>query len=151
MKKGFTLLEIMLALAVFAVAVAGLVGFNARGYVNDAKARQISIATDLARGKMVDYQLEIEKEINKGSFPEEKAEDGGFDRPYDNYRWKAEIRKVELPLPPLGENMGEATGQLMQMMTKQISDAVREIKITISWSEMEKERSFSIVTHIVKL
>lgn len=151
MKKGFTLLEIMLALAIFAIAAAALVGFHARGYVNDAKARKLTIAAQLARGKMVDFQLGIEKEIGKGVFPEEKVEEGDFEKPFEDYHWKAEIRKVELPMPPLGEEIGDASKQMMEMITKQISDAVREIKLTLSWKEMERERSFSLTTHIAKM
>lgn len=154
MKKGFTLLEVMLALAVFALAMSAIVGFNARGYLNDARARKMTVAVELARGKMVEYQLDLEKDIAKGSFPEEKSEEGAFEKPYEDYRWKVEIRKVELPLPPMGEEGGANQGimqNVTQMMTKQISEAVRELKLTISWKELEKDRSFSVVTHIAKM
>lgn len=141
----------MLALAIFAIAVAALVGFNARGYVNEARARRLTVAVELARQKMVDTQLDVEKELSKGVFPEEKTDEGGFERPFEDYRWKMEIRKVELPAPPLGEEAGVMMKQMMEMITKQISDSVRELKLTISWKEMERERSFSVVTHIAKL
>ena len=144
-------MEVMLALAIFALAVAALVGFQARGYINDAKARHLTIAVELARFKINDYQLDIDKEISKGSFPEEKSEEGEFEKPYEDYRWKMELRKVELPLPPLGEQQNELTKQVMQTITKQISDVVRELKLTISWKEMEVERSFSVTTHIAKM
>jgi type II secretion system protein I len=150
-KKGFTLLEIMLALAIFAMAVSAVVGFNARGYVNEARARRLTVAVELARQKMVDAQLDVEKEINKGAFPEEKTDEGEFERPFEDYRWKMEIRKVELPMPPLGEEANEMMKQMMETITKQISESVRELKLTISWKEMERERSFSVVTHIAKL
>ena len=150
-KRGFTLLEIMLALAIFAMAMAAIVGFNARGYVNEARARKLTQAVELAREKMVEAQLDIEKEINKGAFPEEKADEGEFEKPFEDYRWKLEIRKVELPMPPLDEESGVMMKQMMEMITKQISDSVRELKLTISWKEMEKDRSFSVVTHIAKL
>jgi prepilin-type N-terminal cleavage/methylation domain-containing protein len=151
MKKGFTLLEVMLALAVFAFAITAIVGFNARGYVNDAKARRLTIAVTLAKTKMTEYQLLLDKEIAKGGFPEEKTEEGDFENPFADYKWKAEVRKVELPIPPLGEGVGDATKQMMDMITKQISESVREIKLTINWTEMEKEKSISVVTHIAKL
>ena len=150
-KKGFTLLEVMLALAVFAIAMASLVGFHARGYVNEARARRLTVATNLARMKLVDMQLAIEKDLTTGGFPEEKTEEGEFENPFADFKWKSEIRKVELPVPPLGEEAGDATKQMMQMVSKQISDSVRELKLTIIWVEMEKERSFSVVTHIAKM
>jgi prepilin-type N-terminal cleavage/methylation domain-containing protein len=152
LKKGFTLLEVMLALAVFAFAMTALVGFNARGYVNEARARRLSNAVQLARTKMVEYQLEIEKGTAKGEFPEEKTENGEFEKPFEDYKWKIEVRKVELPMPPIGEEEGGGGAQqMMQMMTKQISDSVREIKLTVQWDEMGKDRSFDVTTHIAKL
>ncbi len=153
MKKGFTLLEILLALAIFGFAVTTLVGFHARGYVNVARARMLTTATELARGKMVDVQLDIEQEMGKGAFPEERSDEGVFDRPFDDYRWKYEIRKVELQLPPAGEGQGQ--GELMnkyrQQMKEQISEQVREIQLIISWKEMGKDRELKLVTHIVKM
>jgi len=151
MKKGFTLLEVMLALAVFAFAITALVGFNARGYVNDSRARRLTTAVLLAKSKMADYQLDIEKEVAKGSFPDDKTDEGVFESPFDEYKWKVEVKKVELPLPPLGEGVGEATKQMMDMITKQITESVREVKLTITWTEMDRERSFDVVTHISKL
>ncbi len=141
----------MLALTIFAMAMATLVALHARGSMNEMRARKLTVATELARQKMVDTQLDIEKEMNKGVFPEEKTDEGEFEKPFEDYRWKMEIRKVELPMPPLGEEAGVMMKQMMEMITKQISDSVRELKLTISWKEMEKERSFSVVTHIAKL
>ncbi len=151
MKKGFTLLEVMLALAVFGLAMTAIVGFNERGYMNEAKARRMTTAVGLASTKMTDAQLDIEKDISKGSFPEEKTDEGEFERPFEDYKWKLEVRRVELPLPPLGDEAGAATKQIMDIMKTQISDSIREIKLTISWKEMEKEKSFSVVTHITKM
>lgn len=144
-------MEIMLALTIFAMAMATLVALHARGSINEMRARKLTVATELARQKMVDTQLDIEKEMNKGVFPEEKTDEGEFEKPFEAYRWKMEIRKVELPMPPLGEEAGVMMKQMMEMITKQISDSVRELKLTISWKEMEKERSFNVVTHIAKL
>lgn len=149
--KGFTLIEVMLALAVFGLAMTAVVGFNERAYVNEGKARRLTTAVQLASAKMVDTQLEIEKEIGKGSFPEDKSEEGQFERPFDDYKWKVELRKVELPLPPMGDTQNEGIQQTMKTMMKQITESVREIKLTISWKEMEKDRSFSLVTHITKI
>jgi prepilin-type N-terminal cleavage/methylation domain-containing protein len=158
--KGFTLLEVMLALAVFALSASILVGFNARGYLNEGRARRLTTAVELAKTKMVEFQMDLEKEMSKGAFPEDKSDSGTFEKPFDEYKWKVELRKVELPIPPIGGEeggggegggTGGAMQQMLQVMTKQISEAMREIKLTVSWVEMEKEKSFNVVTHIVKM
>lgn len=154
--RGFSLIEIVIALAILAFSVTALVSFHARGYVNDGKARRLSNAVLLARVKMAELKLNVEKEVAKGSFPEESSENGEFDKPFEDYKWSSEVRRVELPMPPAqeGEEGSAQAGimaQMMQGVIKQISEAVRELKLTIKWEEMGREREFSVVTHIVKL
>jgi len=109
------------------------------------------VAVDLSRQKMVDWKLQIDEEIKKGSFPEDKSEEGEFEEPFNDYRWKIELQKTELPIPPVGEDEGEVMQQMVKLITKQITDAVREMRLTVYWTEMDKQRELSIVTHIVKM
>ncbi len=149
--RGFTLIEVVMALAIFAMAMSAFVGFQGRGYVNNARARKMLVAVDLSRQKMVDWKLQIDEEIKKGSFPEDKSEEGEFEEPFNDYRWKIELQKTELPIPPVGEDEGEVMQQMVKLITKQITDAVREMRLTVYWTEMDKQRELSIVTHIVKM
>lgn len=151
-KKGFTLLEVMVALAILGVAVAEIIAFQARGVQLNNRARRLTEATMLARTKMVEYQLKLEQDILRGAFPEEGNEEGSFERPYDMYKFKIEFKKVEIPTPPMpeGEKQNPMMG-MMGMVTKQISAAVRELKLTVIWDEQGKEKNLSVATHLVKM
>ena len=110
----------------------------------------MTIAAMLARQKMTDLELEIQKGMKRNEFPDEKSEGDKFDEPYEDYSWKMEIRKVDLPLPPT-EDESSMQAIIGKQLTKEISKTVRELKLTVIWEEMGEEQSIDVVTHIVKL
>ena len=89
--RGFTLLEVMVALAILAaslMAVADLSGNAMRNYVY---SRDLSVATLLARGKMAELE---EKYEDSGFTDFDQVEDGTFaDQGEPGMRWKLELRK----------------------------------------------------------
>ena len=89
--RGFTLLEVMVALAVLAgslMAVAELSGNALRNFVY---ARDLSVATLLARGKIVELQ---EKYDDSGFTDFDQKEDGSFsDQGQPTFRWALELQK----------------------------------------------------------
>ncbi len=89
--RGFTLLEVMVALAVLAgslMAVADLSGNALRNYVY---ARDLSVATLLARGKMAELE---EKYEDSGFTDFDQTEEGTFaDQGEPGMRWKLELLK----------------------------------------------------------
>ena len=109
--RGFTLLEVMVALAVLAgslMAVADLSGNALRNY---AYARDLSVATLLARGKMAELE---EKYEDVGFTDFDQTEDGSFsDQGQPGMRWKLELRKPTSDLTPekiLGAFLGGGDG-----------------------------------------
>lgn len=95
---GFTLLEVMIALAILAAAlltVSEIVGSSLRNHV---RARQLEVATLLARGKMVELEVELER---TGFKEFDEAEEGTFDEQgHPEIRWAAEIVRPEVDLSP---------------------------------------------------
>ena len=151
-KAGFTLLEVMIALAVLAFAVSALVGFQSRGIVMNARSRDLMVATSLARQKMEEIKAEVQKEKKLGKFPDEKVEEGKFEGDNERYRWKVEFKKVEIPAPPEGDGESNSgmMGTIVKMVSKQLSDSVREVTLTVAWEDLDKERSITVTTHFVK-
>lgn len=165
-ERGFTLLEVMIALAILGFAISAIVSFHERGTIMTARARDMTVATALARTKMEEVKIEIEKKSTEGSLPDPGISDGRFDAPNDRFRWSSEIKKVEIPVPSVsgddveggssasGPVSGSATASMLQSVlktiSKQISDSVREVTLTISWDDLGKERSMSVTTHVVK-
>ena len=120
-KTGFSLLEVMIAISILAISLIILIDFQGDSMIVTSRAERINVSTMLARQRMADFEIEYEKNMKKNQFPEEKSEEGKFEEPYDDYAWNLTIKKVEIPMPKLGEE--NAMAQVMQMISKQISDS----------------------------
>lgn len=149
---GFSLLEIMVAIAILAISLLVLIDFQGQSTVLAGRSEKYTFAAFLARQKMAENMLEVEKDVNGGLFPDDRSEEGTFDKPYEDFKWKIVLRKVALPVPEGGQGGAQAPMEMMfKMVAEQISQSVREIRLTISWDELGKEQSFDVVTHITKL
>lgn len=149
--KGFTLLEIIIALTLLSMAYLILLGLQSRSFLLAGRAERLTQANFLAATKMGEVQIELEKEIAGGFFPDDKSESGNFDEPFEAYKWSWQIRKVELPIPETKAGEGSPMAMIFGAVAKQISDQVRELKLKIGWEELGKEKSIDVVTHWVKL
>ena len=158
-QSGFTLLEIMVAVSILAIALLVILDLHSGSMLTSMRAEEITTATMLARLKIREIQLDVEKDMAKGEFPSDKKEmEGKFDEPFERYTWKATIGKVEIPVPPSpqGEGGEEAAGmdvmlKMFQIISEKIGEAAREIRVDVVWDELGEEQSVSMATHIVKL
>ncbi len=149
-RGGFTLLEVMVSIAILAISLTTLLMFSGNTLIKSGRAEKLLVATMLARQKMTEIDIDLEKAKKKKEFPDERTEDGQFDEPFDDYKWVMVIRRVELPAPVTGEE-GSIQDLIGKQLTKEISKTVRELKLTVLWEEMGEEQSIDVVTHIVKL
>ncbi len=151
--KGFSLLEVMIAVGILATSLVAILNFQSRAIISSGRAQSISVATALARHQMAQLILELDAEIAKGRLPDDKSEEGDFsDLGFPDYRWEMAIRKVEIPAPPLPEEAGgDLVNKIIQSITDQISKATREMKLVVTWKELEDEQSIDITTHLVGL
>ena len=97
--RGFTLLEVMVALSILALALVAIAGTNANSFESSNYAKHVTVATLLARSKMID----IEEELRKDGFgSDEKTWDGDFaEEGYPGMRWRAVARPVEVDVAQL--------------------------------------------------
>src|SRR5262249_2587833 len=130
--SGFTLLEVMIAICILALSVVSLTISQTNSIRASGRAENIQTASTLARQKMTEKKIELQKDIDKESFQDEKANDqGDFEKPFDNYRWEFRVRKVEIPLVDVGGENGGAPpprvepGQLQPAATNQVPEGSR--------------------------
>lgn len=149
-KQGFSLLEILVATAILAFALVAVMTAQGNTLLTSRRAEILTTATILARQKMADVELELNKAIRRGEFPEEKSDEGKFDEPFEDYRWKMEVKRVSLPAPVVGDE-GSLQAMVGKQLTEEIGKNVREVRLTVIWDEAGEEQSFDIVTHMVRL
>ncbi len=92
---GFTLLEVMISLAILGSALTVLLSLSSSDIRASHKAKMLTIATGLARAKMLD----LEEELQRTGFQDTAEEmDGNFEAEgQPRFAWTANIEKVQLP------------------------------------------------------
>jgi general secretion pathway protein I len=98
MRRGFTLLEVMIALAILAVGLVAISGLNGGAVAMHAYGRRATQASLLLRGKMLDVEDDLQKN-GFSDFDDEKHGDFSNDGAAD-YAWSAEILKPDVQLDP---------------------------------------------------
>lgn len=79
-RTGFTLLEILIALAVLAIALVTLLGLKNRDLEMARISRDVTVATALARMKI--------SEVALGNFPVLGETEGDFGKEYADFQWR---------------------------------------------------------------
>lgn len=90
---GFTLLEIMIALAIVAIALVSLLGLANRSIAVQERLQRMTRATLLAQEKMTEIELAAEA---KTLVFEPAA--GVFAEPFSDFRWRLEFADTPLPV-----------------------------------------------------
>ncbi|MGE5181300.1 MAG: prepilin-type N-terminal cleavage/methylation domain-containing protein [Acidobacteriota bacterium] len=96
-RRGFTLLEVMIALALLGLALGVLIKSSAGSVFAAEEAHMMGVATDLARGKMYD----IEEKLLKDGFTDTDQSQSDF-KPFEEEGWpnvfyKYDVIQVEFP------------------------------------------------------
>jgi lipoprotein signal peptidase len=166
--RGFTLLEVMIALAILSISLVALIEAQGQALHATNAIKSFSIVPFLARSKMVD----IEEDLCKNGFGDtDKRLEGDFE--VDGYKeisWEARIRKTSIKpdLNMLGGGGGGANGQgqtgsgptaafggllgsYLENFVTQLNQRIRHCQLTIVWEERGQLRSFDVVTHFIDL
>ncbi len=168
-KKAFSLLEVMVALAIIAIAVSSILTSMADGasIPHDSKKRLKAI--DLSIIKL----NEIERKLKKDGFKDQDIEEHGDfdDKDFKEYAWIARIKKIEIPddialLTKLftGSTDGDdknnpmskfsgLLGGYIQTLKDTFEASIREVEIEVFWyyggKEEENKESFKLTTHLI--
>jgi len=121
-KQGFTLIEVVVALAILGIGLTVIIELFSGGLRLARVSEEYSKALNYARFKMEEVMIK--------SALEEGTEEGEFN---DTYRWEVGIKKMEIL--PVEENRDfKPPVELFQ------------IKINVLWKSGSKTRSTSIVS-----
>jgi type II secretion system protein I len=172
-QSGFTLLEVIIALAIMVLAFASILAVESNSINATTRAKEMNIVAMLARNQMIELEYKVEGK----TFEEVKKTEGGtFPPPYEGYRWQTEVKEIKFPNLNVGgggkggsssssssSNSSSSSGgageqdanQYAEMITKMVTEyftkAIREIGVTIYWKRGKSEASYSVSTYWVDL
>ena len=164
--RGFSLLEVVIALAILAMSLTVLLESQAAGVRSAGRSRDLSIATLLARSKMIDIEQEL---FDEGFVLGESEDDGDFEEEgYSLIKWSSKVSELEIDLSAIasmcgafsnseeGEEEGsteecEATlggggaiGGALTSLTDELGRSLRLIELKVTWPAGKYEESFKI-------
>jgi general secretion pathway protein I len=113
---GFTLLEVMVALAIVSVALVSLLALGNRSIATHARLQRLTQATLLAQQKMA--STEVDARLGR---LEQNRQEGVFPEPYNLYRWRLEF--ADTPLP-----------------------SIKTVTVTVIWGEEAKNESVDLTS-----
>lgn len=162
---GFTLIEVLLATAIFAGAIFGIVQARTTSLRAMLESERIAVIVQLAQAKMTESQIKYQNLIDKdGPSSAYGKEEGTFEPPFDNYKWKVELKesKVEITqsqiltlLKGLGIDTEDAESQLEQMklvltnLNKMFKNNLAELRVSVEWTQFGRQMSMPLVTHLI--
>jgi prepilin-type N-terminal cleavage/methylation domain-containing protein len=166
-EHGFSLLEVMISLAILAIALVVLT----RTVTGDVRAthhsRMVTAATFLARTKI----SSLEQNILEVGFSEMEGEDDGdfTEEGFPHFKWYAAVERVSLPasatqqveqaaqqktqstnpMEILSGFMGSFMTTLMEPIRIGLEESVRRVTVKVKWNEPGRpEQSFAVVNFL---
>ncbi len=172
-QRGFTLLEVLIALAILASGLTVLIGTTANSNQQAIYANTVTRVTQLARGKMTDIEYEM---MEEGFSDDVERYSGTFrDEGFDDVRWEAVVYPVEIPDAVKEELMAQVNAQLfggqdsqgalkgnaafsamlpmliaqVPEMINQIGKKVRRVQLVIYYDFGGSEETLSVTQYVV--
>jgi general secretion pathway protein I len=175
-RRGFTLLETIIALAIMTMAFAAILTTISNSVNASARTHEMTVIQMLAKQELIETEYKFEGK----TFDEYKKEDSGtFPAPYESYRWTSVVKEIEFPnIGGMSSGGGAAQGgdsqsssssgggagaansdannseiadMMQKLVTQFLSKAVREVTVTILWKKGSKEQNFAVTTYWVDL
>ncbi len=162
--RGFTLLEVMVALAILTTTLVVLLQIITNNVRATNHAKMTTAATLLARSKMTDLEDSI---LENGFSTDNETDKGTFrDQNFPSFRWESTIERIELPtdlkqaaqdessdsskskdpMQALTGMMGGLMSGFMDPIRLGLEESVRRVTVKVSWDEVgRRDLTFEVV------
>ncbi len=153
-RSGFTLLEVVVAIGILAISLVAIFEMQGGNIETAMRTRDITVATLLARSKMIDIEQEL---FEEGFTDFEESMSGTFeDEGWPEFSWEADLTKVEIPIPDSFPGADENPNAALMMgsasfITDLIKNALRECALTVTWDVGGDPRELMVTTHFIDL
>ncbi len=157
---GFSLLEVIIALAIMSMSLLVLLQAQGQSLASAGRSKDLTIATVLARGKMIDIEQKL---FHDGMVMNDDEDDGDFsDEGFPNIKWKSRVSEVELNLDTLkglcgavGGKVGKggkggtsdeqartdcestmtSIGGMLGSLTEEVARSIRAVELVVHWAD----------------
>ncbi|MBI3179034.1 MAG: type II secretion system protein [Deltaproteobacteria bacterium] len=147
--NAFTLIEVTIALAILAVSLAVLLEAQAASVANASRARALTIASVLARSKMIDIEQKL---FDEGFTSGEDTDEGDFkEEGHEEYRWKYRVSELSIDLGGISslcagftsdeagqgdcESLLSGLGGSFDLFTDELEQSLRLVDLSVSWTD----------------
>lgn len=116
--KGFSLLEVMIALAIVAIALVSLLGLSNRSILVQDKVQRLTRATMLAQQLMSEQELNVDK-----SRTDWEPQEDEFSEPFADFRWQISYQDT-------------------------LINQVKQVTVIVLWGDAEKNEQVQLVSFL---
>jgi prepilin-type N-terminal cleavage/methylation domain-containing protein len=167
MKRGFTLLEVLVATLIFALAIFAIVQSRTSSLRNVIESEKVGQAVSLAQGKMADMEIKYQKDLdtNRSTMDGVSVEESGtFEAPFESFSWKVKFSQSKIDITPdklvalltkygIDKDQAEAQVQSQALILKNLSEALKkcfaELRVTVLWSQFDRKHELPVLTHLI--
>ena len=166
-QRGFTLLEVMAAVAILALTLVVLLDVITNNVRATTHAQMMTTATLLARGKVVAVEDIV---LQKGFQNMDQTQEGTFEEEgAPLFSWQSKIEKIELPtdgvqkaqkqagdlsqkkdpMQALTGMVGTVVGGFIEPIRVGLEESVRRVTVRVFWTERGRpQQSIEVVTYL---
>ena len=124
--SGFTLLEVLVAVAIVGIALVGLLRLHLLSLDATLAAQDLTAAVLLAEGKMATFMAQS---------PREGKDEGRFDGPdLERFSWTTSVVDYDIDLGDQSDGGDESIG-------------IRHVTVSVHWREGNRNRTYSLETY----
>ncbi len=154
-QSGFTLFEVIIAIAILAMALSGIIIAEHRAIDTVYRTKRQGVVSMLA-GLMLS---EAQKDTQGKTFAEVRDDiEGKFEAPFTEYSYQRKIRVIKFPnLLETGaegedgkpQEKTDTSMRVVKIATNFLSKSTREVVVTIKWKEAGEDQSYSVAEYWV--
>ena len=161
--RGFTLMEVMISLAILGMSLGVLLTSQASSLDNASRSRDLTIATLLARGKMIDLEQEL---FDEGFTEGDQTDSDAFtEEGHPEIKWESKISEIQLDLSGMmdmcggfGDEGGDdadcegmlgGMGGMLDGFMEDLGRSLRLVELTVTWPVGDKYTENMVVRAVV--
>jgi prepilin-type N-terminal cleavage/methylation domain-containing protein len=164
-RSGFTLIEILISIAIFGFAIMAIVGSRTLGLRNSVESRRMFEATQVAARILSEKETEFQTKIDKDGLSGALGTyEGSGEAPFESFKWKAELRESTLEFTSevlsdfliksgMNEDLVAAEVEKQRLilgnLNKNLKTNFAELEVVVEWEEFGRKYSLPIVTHLI--